>query len=190
MSIKIFFKHVLGIIRCLKHGIERMGCVYIGKGVTIFNNGKITIHRDAVIRPLCGLLTLNENSRITLCQGCELGPRTYISSATEVYIGEYVLTAPNVFIGDHNHEYENISVPIMKQGIKKVTQGKVIIEQGTWLGTNVVVVGNVRIGRNCVIGANSVVIKDIPDYCVAAGNPAKVIKRYDMEIKGWVNVKY
>lgn len=50
-----------------------------------------------------------------------------------------------------------------------------MIDDGTWLGTNVVIVGNVHVGKHCVIGANSVVAKDIPDYSVAAGIPAKVI---------------
>ena len=62
---------------------------------------------------------------------------------------------------------------------------RVLIDDGTWLGTNVVVVGNVHIGKQCVIGANSVVTKDIPDYCVAAGSPAKVLKRYNFESKEW-----
>lgn len=53
-----------------------------------------------------------------------------------------------------------------------------IIGHGSWLGTNVVIVGNVHIGYNCVIGANSVVTKDIPDYCVAVGAPVKIIKKY------------
>lgn len=56
------------------------------------------------------------------------------------------------------------------------------------MGTNVVVVGNVRIGRNCVIGANAVVTRDIPDYCVAVGTPAKVVRRYDAGRGEWVKV--
>ncbi len=62
------------------------------------------------------------------------------------------------------------------------------IGDGTWIGTNAVIVGNVRIGKNCVIGANSVVTKDIPDYCVAVGIPCKVIKRYSLETQNWVKV--
>jgi acetyltransferase-like isoleucine patch superfamily enzyme len=64
----------------------------------------------------------------------------------------------------------------------------VIIGSGTWLGTNAVVVGNVRIGRNCVIGANSVVTKDIPDYCIAAGIPAKIIRQYNLATNEWEKV--
>ena len=63
-----------------------------------------------------------------------------------------------------------------------------VIGNGTWIGTNAVIVGNIQIGKHCVIGANSVVTKDIPDYSVAAGIPAKVIKRYDFEEEEWVRV--
>ena len=61
-----------------------------------------------------------------------------------------------------------------------------IFGDGTWLGANVVVVGNVSISKQCVIGANSVVTKDIPDYCVATGLPAKVIKQNDFNQKIWI----
>lgn len=56
----------------------------------------------------------------------------------------------------------------------------------TWIGTNVVIAGNIHVGKHCVIGANSVVTKDIPDYSVAAGIPAKVIKRYDFDKGEWI----
>jgi acetyltransferase-like isoleucine patch superfamily enzyme len=60
----------------------------------------------------------------------------------------------------------------------------VIIQDGAWLGENVCVVG-ASVGKNSVVGANSVVTKDIPDYCVAAGAPAIIIKRFDLEKKEW-----
>lgn len=63
-----------------------------------------------------------------------------------------------------------------------------VIGDGTWIGTNVVIVGNIHIGKNCVIGANSVVTKDIPDYSVAVGIPAKVIRKYDFEKKEWIKI--
>lgn len=65
--------------------------------------------------------------------------------------------------------------------------GGVSIGDETWIGTGVVIAGTVTIGKHCVIGANSVVTKDIPDYCVAAGNPCKIIKRYSFETKQWEN---
>lgn len=62
----------------------------------------------------------------------------------------------------------------------------VFIGDGSWIGTNVVVVGNVHIGKHCVIGANSVVTKNIPDYSIAVGVPAKVVKKYDFIENKWI----
>ena len=74
------------------------------------------------------------------------------------------------------HEYKNINLPAKNQGIRIVK--KVIIGEGSWLGENVCVCG-ASIGKHCVIGANSVVTTDIPDYSVAVGSPAKVVKQFD-----------
>ena len=87
-------------------------------------------------------------------------------------------------ISDNLHSYENISLPISKQPVKQI--GCVKIGDGTWLGENVVVIG-AKIGKNCVIGANSVVNKDIPDYCVSVGIPAKIIKRFNLKTSKWEN---
>jgi len=100
-----------------------------------------------------------------------------------------VLTGPHVYIADHNHNYLNPNVHIYKQGVLAEENSRVIIGEGTWLGTNVVIVGSVKIGKQCVVGANTVVTKDIPDYSVAVGIPARVIKRYDFEKKKWVKIK-
>ena len=71
--------------------------------------------------------------------------------------------------------YEDIETPIIEQSIG--SKGNVIIGEGSWLGNNVAVI-SCKIGKHCVIGANSVVTHDIPDYSVAVGCPARVIKRY------------
>lgn len=71
---------------------------------------------------------------------------------------------------------------------EKSGESIVYIGFGTWLGTNVVIADARHIGHNCVIGANSVVTSDIPDYCVAVGIPAKVIKKYDFKKKSWIKV--
>lgn len=63
------------------------------------------------------------------------------------------------------------------------------IGNGSWIGTHVAIIGDVHIGKHCVIGANSVVTKDVPAFCVVAGIPAKVIKRYNSETQQWENVK-
>ena len=78
--------------------------------------------------------------------------------------------------------------PIKGQGIDMKPDAHIIIDEGTWLGTKVTVVGKVHIGKHCIIGANSVVTKDIPDYCVVAGIPARIIKRYNFSTQQWEKV--
>ena len=74
---------------------------------------------------------------------------------------------------------------IYKQGVGSLSP--VVIGEGSWLGENVCVCG-AKVGKHCVIGANSVVTTDIPDYCVAVGSPAKVVKRFDFDRSEWVRV--
>lgn len=81
-----------------------------------------------------------------------------------------------MYITDCDHEYRNIDVPVIDQGIVQRGQ-KVSIGEGSYIGINAVIVGNVKIGNHCVVGANSVVTKDVPDYCVVVGCPAKIIKK-------------
>lgn len=85
-------------------------------------------------------------------------------------------------------QLNRLCIKVIVSRLKADGSPNLMIDDGTWLGTNVVIVGNVHVGKHCVIGANSVVTKDIPDYSVAAGIPAKVIKRYDFEKEEWVRV--
>ncbi|HEY6925281.1 MAG TPA: acyltransferase [Steroidobacteraceae bacterium] len=118
--------------------------------------------------------------------GCILGYNNHITAVREVVLGDHVLTANNVYISDNIHGFEDISQPIMHQPVK--FKSRVSIGSGSWLGENVCVIG-ASVGRNCVIGANAVVTQDIPDYSVAVGLPARVIRRFDLTQQKWVAVK-
>lgn len=91
----------------------------------------------------------------------------------------------HVFISGFNHSYRDGTRNSSEQPLDK--KG-VVIEEETHIGANAVVVAGVHIGKRCQIGAGSVVTKDIPDYSIAVGNPAKVIKRYDFEQNEWIKV--
>lgn len=124
-------------------------------------------------------------------KGCELvigdgsciGNFNHIYATNSIVIGKNVLTADKVYISDNLHGYEDISLSILHQPIKQI--GTVIIGDGSWLGENVCVIG-ASVGKNSVIGANAVVTKDIPDFCIAVGSPAQVIKRYSFESEKWL----
>lgn len=122
-----------------------------------------------------------------LCQlkigdGCMIGRFNHIYATKDIVIEKNVLTANNVYITDNLHAYEDTELPIMIQPI--VQRGSVVIGEGSWLGHNACIIG-ARIGRHCVVGANAVVTKDVPDFCVVAGIPAKIVKRFDEQSMVW-----
>jgi tetrahydrodipicolinate N-succinyltransferase len=108
--------------------------------------------------------------------GCMLGGCCVLSAIRGVTLEDEVLVARNVYISDHIHHYQDTSRPIRRQGIDKVAP--VVVGRGAWLGQNVIVCPGVRIGRGAVVGGNSVVTEDIPDFSVAVGAPARVVKRF------------
>jgi len=84
-----------------------------------------------------------------------------------------------------NHGYEDINLPIHKQ---PVTTSPITVGDESWIGANAVVTAGVSIGKHCVVAAGAVVTKNIPDYSIAVGNPARVIKRYNPDSKQWEKV--
>jgi len=127
-------------------------------------------------------LTGEKCSKLIIEDGCTIGHFNHLYATKSIILHKNVLTADKVYISDNIHGYEDINIPIKKQPI--IQKGSVEIGEGSWLGENVCVIG-AHIGKHCVIGANSVVTKNIPDYCVAAGAPAKVIKRFDFDVDLW-----
>ncbi|QEM09924.1 acyltransferase [Mucilaginibacter rubeus] len=99
-----------------------------------------------------------------------------------VKIGNFSMTAQHVVISGLNHGYQDVSIPPRHQ---KVTTKQITIDDNVWIGANCVVTAGVTIGKHSVIGAGSVVTRDIPPYSVAVGNPAKVIKQYNFTTQTW-----
>jgi acetyltransferase-like isoleucine patch superfamily enzyme len=114
--------------------------------------------------------------------GCSIGNFNHIYATKKIEIQKNVLTADKVYISDNLHGYKDVHLPIIKQNIVQINT--VLIGEGSWIGENACILG-VKIGRNCVIGANTVVTKDIPDYCVVVGSPGRIIKRYCFESQQW-----
>jgi acetyltransferase-like isoleucine patch superfamily enzyme len=115
-----------------------------------------------------------------------IGSQTIISARNLIHIERDVLIAQWVLIVDHNHAYEDITTPIVKQGITE--GGRIRIGEGSWIARGAVIVcpkGELTIGRNCVVAANSVVTRSIPDYSLVAGLPARIIRQYDPATKTW-----
>ena len=107
----------------------------------------------------------------------------HIAAFDQILIEDDVLMASNVFLSDASHAFHTAEVPYRYQGFFRVAP--IRIGRGSWLAQNVVVMPGVTIGELSIVGANSVVTKSIPDRCIAAGAPARVIRRWDPESESW-----
>lgn len=110
-------------------------------------------------------IELGDHSGIGI--NCQIPPHTKI--------GSDVMMGPDVLILGTNHIYDNPDLPMRLQG--SVTAQPVVIEDDVWIGARVILLPGVHIGKGAIIGAGSVVTKDVPPYAVCAGNPAQVVKR-------------
>jgi acetyltransferase-like isoleucine patch superfamily enzyme len=161
------------------------------KPTTVFNEQYISIGDDTLIGPgvalSAGMVPGQECiSKVVVSIGdrCLIGRGSGIVGHFSIEIGNDVWTGHHVYITDQNHGYEDVTRPISQQS---QPERPVVIGDGSWLGHGAVVLPGVTIGKHVVIGANSVVTKDIPDFSVAVGSPARVIRQYD-ETLGWVDV--
>ena len=110
---------------------------------------------------------------VSIGDRCLIGKGSGVVGHLSIVIEDDVWTGHHVYITDQNHGYEDLSRPI---SVQWMPESAVRIGTGSWLGHGTVVLPGTTIGEHVVIGANSVVRGEIPDYCVAAGNPARVIK--------------
>lgn len=137
---------------------------------------RIKKHAWFSLKPECQV-SIGDNTRI--------GRYLILSGAgSSITIEDNVLMSERVFITESNHDFSDISKPVQSQA---VSGGPVHIGSGTWIGIGVCILPGVTIGKHCVIGANATVTRDIPDYSIAAGVPARVVKRYDSEKEAWVS---
>ncbi|MGO9481803.1 MAG: acyltransferase [Candidatus Kryptoniota bacterium] len=166
----------------------------IGRGTRIspplrFRNlGRISLGSNVQIHSGCWIQAIASRANgkqavISIGSNASIGMNATISGVHSIVIEDCVLLGRNVYISDHGHEFEDINTPIYLQGLRKVA--RVRIGYGAWLGQNVVVLPGVSIGRNSVVGANSVVNSDIADYSVAVGSPARIVKKYNGRFLRW-----
>ncbi|GAA4095182.1 acyltransferase [Mucilaginibacter panaciglaebae] len=103
-----------------------------------------------------------------------------------VSIGNNVIFAQNIVASGLNHDYRDINTPI---NLQKTIVSPIVVEDDCWIAANAVLTAGVTIGKHSVIAAGAVVTKDVSPYSVAAGNPAKVIKKYDFALNQWITAK-
>jgi len=168
------------------------GFVSIGKDVTFQNpkflhfGNRVGIGKYTYFLPLDNYAGKKYNPTITIGDRCWIGVRNSFAAIDKIEIGNDVLFAGYVHITDHSHGYENIELPIRMQTL--ITKGPVVIEDQCWLGFGCEILSGVHIGRHSIVAARAVVTKDVPDYSIVAGNPAKVIKQYNVAANRWEKV--
>ncbi len=166
-------------VRIIK-GVPRV----ISKGKYFFGK-EFTAGKDLRLEVVEAAAVIRFGDRVKINDYFHIGCASYIS------IGDDVLIGSRVTIVDHGHgQYsgEDCSVPSMPPDIRALHSAPICIESNVWLCEGVVVLSGVTIGAGSIVGANSVVTSDIPPGCIAAGIPAKVIKKYSEESKKWVRL--
>lgn len=157
-----------GFIRvCPPITLKNPKCISLGDNVKIGSNAILTVWENSA----------GDKGGIEIGNDCNLGENINVTSANHIKIGNNVLTGRWVTITDNNHgktDIDSLSLPPLSRQL--VSKGPVIIGDSVWLGDKVVVLPGVTIGDGAVVAANSVVTKDIPSFCVAAGVPARIIK--------------
>lgn len=153
--------------------------VIMWKPYTLLGTQNIYIGNNVVIESGVQLVTYSTKDykpEIHISDNTLIRRNSHITAINKIRIGKNVLTGTNVLISDNEHgetSRQNMNVqPRLRQLVSK---GEVIIEDNVWIGNNVCILGGVRIGMGSIIGANTVVTKDIPPYSIAVGVPAKII---------------
>lgn len=151
-------------------------CRYSRLDVLPFNHFSIgnysTIEDFATVNNGLGSVTIGSHTRIGI--GCVLiGP---------VSVGNEVMLAQNIVLSGLNHNYQDVNLPISRQ---PCTTAPIVVEDEVWIGANAVITAGVTIGKHAVVAAGSVVTKNVPPYSIVAGNPARVIKRYNFTSQQW-----
>ena len=144
-----------------------------GNVLKSFREGRLEIGEHTLLEPHVWLTT-GDSGRIRIGRGTFLNVAVMVASVELVEIGDHCMLANGCFITDGNHRFDDFEQPVTWQGFS--TKGPTRIADNVWCGANVVITSGVTIGERCVIGANSVVNRDLPPYSLAAGAPAKVLK--------------
>jgi len=152
------------------------------KHISIGSNTLIGHHVFLAAHPLSTSLRA---PLLQIGSNCFLGRSNHVYACESIILGDDVLTGSGVYISDNTHSFEDHTQPIHKQDV--ISTGPISIGDGTWLANNVCIIG-ASVGKNCVVGSNAVVLDDIPDFCVAVGSPARIVKRYDSKLKKWRSV--
>jgi acetyltransferase-like isoleucine patch superfamily enzyme len=147
-----------------------------GNVLEALREGRLEIGSGTLLEPHVWITAPGE-ARVRIGAGSFLNVGVMVAAQQLVEIGDHCMLANGCFVSDASHRYEDPAKPITWQGFE--SRGPTRIAENCWLGANVVVTSGVTIGQRCVIGANSVVTRDVEPFSIAAGVPARVLRRVE-----------
>jgi acetyltransferase-like isoleucine patch superfamily enzyme len=166
---------------------------YIRRPLLIGHPKFITIGRSVSVRDGARLEAIQDNKNripdLHIGNGTSIEQNVHIVCHSRIRIGENVAISANCCILDVTHPYEDVHDPVKIVARIRDDDSFVEIGDGSLIGFGAVVLPNVRIGKCVVVGSNAVVRCDIPEYSVAVGSPAKIVRRYDWAMEKWVSVR-
>jgi len=145
-----------------------------GNVLEALREGRLEVGPGMLLEPDVWI-TAPGDARVRIGAGSFLNLGVMVAAQHSVQIGDHCMLANGCFVSDADHRYDDPELPITWQGFE--SSGPTRIGDNCWLGAHVVVTGGVSIGERCVIGANSVVTRDLEPFSVAAGAPARVLRR-------------
>ncbi len=163
-------------------------CLVFPQGA-LYNERYIRIGRDTVVGPYASLTAgmapgqqMPTDPVVRIGDRCVIGRGSHIVGHWSIEIGDDIQTGPYVYITDQNHSYRDPGSPIGRQ---LPVEASVRIGSGSWLGAHCVVLPGADLGINTVVAAGAVVRGRVPDHCIVAGVPARIVRRFDPD-EGWV----
>ncbi len=147
-----------------------------GNVLEALRDGRLEIGSETLLEP--GVwITAPDHARVRIGSGSFLNLGVMIAALELVEIGDHCMFANGCFVTDGDHRFDDPLRPVPWQGF--TSKGPTRIGDNVWCGANVVITSGVTIGERCVIGANSVVTRDLPAFSIAAGAPAQVLRRIE-----------
>lgn len=162
------------------------GHSYIGRILFVQRPKKLFVGSDVRIYPGMRAEMTTEKAVIRIGDHVSIGQNFHVVSYDqELLIGANTTISANVFISNVNHDYHELDVHSLDQ---KMIVKSTYISDYCFIGYGAVLLPGTKLGRQCIVGANAVVSGEFPDYCVIAGNPARIIRKFNPDISQWEKV--
>lgn len=158
---------------------------YLGKPIFLKGIKNVFIGKKVRIFPHLRLET-QDGGTINIEDDVVISQNVHLTSAGNLSIGKSSLILANVFITNIDHDYSEIGIHVVKQ---KILVKETRIGENCFIGMGAAIMAGTILGKQCVVGANSVVRGTFPDYCVIVGSPARIVKKYNPETQVWEQVK-